>query len=195
VSSAFSPVLSEKASEEKDIPEYGGETLSSAIPQSQVKVGTKIDEYKGVAVYSNGKDYVASYGLNFSDDGYYYGLKWQCTEYVKRFYYSVFKHKMPDGAGNAKYYFNPMLEQGSYNSQRGLIQYKNGGNVKPQADDIIVFTDGKYGHVAIISAVGKDWIEVIQQNSEVPRKKYTLTKSDNEYFVDGDRKPAGWLRL
>lgn len=133
--------------------------------------------------------------MNYSDDGYYYGLKWQCTEYVKRFYYTVYQHKMPDGAGNAKYYFNPMLEQGEYNNQRGLFQYKNGGDVKPREDDLIVFTDGKYGHVAIISATGEDWIEVVQQNSEVPRKRYKLVKTDGGYDVDGDRKPAGWLRL
>ncbi|MFA6809052.1 MAG: CHAP domain-containing protein, partial [Eubacteriales bacterium] len=104
------------------------------IPQASVDEGTKIDEYKGIAVYSNGTNYMSSHGLNFSDSGYYYGYKWQCVEFVKRFYYEVYNHQMPDGAGNAKYFFNPMLGQGEFNEQRGLIQYCNGGNVKPQLD-------------------------------------------------------------
>lgn len=34
--------------------------------------------------------------------GYYYGYKWQCVEYIKRFYYEAKGHKMPDSYGNAK---------------------------------------------------------------------------------------------
>jgi hypothetical protein len=164
------------------------------ISQEDVEVGTKIDEYKGVAVYSNGKNYLASNGLNFSDDGYYFGYKWQCVEFVKRFYYEQFNHEMPDGAGHAKYFFNPLLEQGELNEQRGLYQYKNGGDVKPREDDLLVFDDGSYGHVAIISAVGDNWLEVVQQNSEFPREKYQLIVKDGTYTVEGDRNPVGWLR-
>jgi surface antigen len=165
------------------------------IPQSEVPVGTKIDEYKGVAIYSNGTDYMSSHGLNFSDDGYYYGYKWQCVEYVKRFYYEKYDHVMADGAGHAKYFFNPMLEQGEINEQRGLYQYHNGGDVQPQVDDLLVFDDGAYGHVAIISEVGDGWLEVIQQNSEVPRERYTLTAEDGKYTISGGKKAAGWLRI
>ncbi len=161
------------------------------VPQSEVPVGTKIDEYKGVAV----TDYMSTHGLSFSDDGYYYGYKWQCVEYVKRFYYEKYDHMMSDGAGHAKYFFNPMLEQGQLNEQRGLFQYHNGGDVQPQVDDLLVFDDGAYGHVAIISEIGDGWLEVIQQNSEVPRERYTLTEEDGEYNITGEKKAAGWLRI
>lgn len=184
-------------------PSYGSQVSASdrenepvkTICQSDVAVGTKIDEYKGVAVYSNGKNYMSSHGLNFSDDDYYYGYKWQCVEFVKRFYYEQYGHKMPDGAGNAKYFFNPMLEQGAFNEQRGLDQYKNSGNVQPRPDDLLVFTEGAYGHVAIISEVGDNWIEVVQQNSEVPRERYNLTVVDGNYIISGEKEPAGWLRI
>lgn len=172
--------------EDKEIP---------IIHQKDVEVGTKIDEYKGIAIYSNGKNYMSSHGLNFSEDGYYYGYKWQCVEFVKRFYYEKLGHEMTDGAGNAKYFFNPMLSQGEYNDQRGLIQYENGGDNKPQADDLLVFDDGAYGHVAIISEVGDDWVEVVQQNSEVPRERYELEVLNGKYTISGEKKPAGWLRL
>ncbi|HHV65340.1 MAG TPA: CHAP domain-containing protein [Peptococcaceae bacterium] len=184
-------------------PSYGSQNAvyaptkekAEAARQSEYPAGTPIDEYKGVVVYSNGTNYMSSHGLNFSQDGYYYGYKWQCVEFVKRFYYLKFGHEMPDGAGNAKYFFNPMLEQGAFNEQRGLYQYHNGGDVKPQEDDLLVFTDGAYGHVAIISEVGKDWIEVIQQNSEITRERYKMEEKDGKYYISGEKKPAGWLRI
>ncbi len=166
-----------------------------AARQSEVQAGTKIDSYKGVAVYSNGSNFMSSHGLSYSEDGYYYGYKWQCVEYVKRFYYEKLGHQMPDGAGHAKYFFNPMLEQGDFNEQRGLTQYQNGGNISPKEDDLLVFNDGVYGHVAIISEVEDGWIEVIQQNSEVSRERYKLKKKNGNYYIEGERQPAGWLRI
>lgn len=165
------------------------------IRQADVAAGTKIDEYQGVAVYSNGTDYMSSHGLSYSDDEYYYGYKWQCVEYVKRFYYEIYHHEMPDGAGNAKYFFNPMLGQGELNEQRGLVQFANGGNEKPKEGDLLVFNDSAYGHVAIVCGVGDDWIEVIQQNSEIPREKYSLVNKNGTYTLSGERDPAGWLRM
>lgn len=170
------------------------ESDNKMVSQSDVPSGTSIDEYKGIPVYSNGTNYMSSHGLSYSEDGYYFGYKWQCVEHVKRFYYEIYGHEMPDGAGNAKYFYNPMLAQGELNEQRGLIQYNNGGDEKPQLDDLIVFTDGAYGHVAIISEVGQGWIEVIQQNSEYPRERYELKTENGKYIIEGDREPAGWLR-
>ena len=80
-----------------------------------------------------------------------YGQKWQCVEFVKRFYYEAKGHKMPNGYGNAKDFFDDTLPQGAYNSQRDLYQYRNGGNMKPAPDDLVVFQRGLYGHVAIIT--------------------------------------------
>ena len=166
------------------------------VSQFEVPAGTEIDEYKGIVVYSNGTNYMSSHGLNFSnnEDEYYFGYKWQCVEYVKRFYYEIYGHMMPDGAGNAKYFFNPMLNQGEFNEQRGLIQYENGGDEKPRPDDLLVFTDGSYGHVAIITEVGQDFIEVIQQNSEFPRERFELNTENGSYTIQGERDPAGWMR-
>lgn len=192
------------ASEPLQVPHsYGAQSIISAnkdnlgldmVSQFDVPPGTQIDEYRGIVVYSNGTNYMSSHGLNFSDDGYYYGYKWQCVEYVKRFYYEIYGHKMPDGAGNAKFFYNPMLNQGELNEQRGLLQFKNGGDVRPLLGDLLVFTDGAYGHVAIIAAMGQGWVEVIQQNSEVPRERYEIRNENGKYTIVGDKEPAGWLR-
>lgn len=158
-------------------------------------IGDETDSYKGVFVHNNGKDYVQNYGENYSKDGYYYGYKWQCVEFVKRFYYDVKAHKMPDGFGNAKDFFDVSLMDGVLNKRRGLIQFKNGGKMKPESDDLMVFNDTKYGHVAIVTEVSIDYIEVIQQNIyEKPRMRLELSEKDGNYFVEGARKPAGWLR-
>lgn len=158
-------------------------------------IGKVMDSYKGVKVYYNGKNYAESHGKNYSNNGYYYGYKWQCVEYIKRFFYDVKGLSMPNGFGNAKDFFDSQIGQGKLNKDRGLIQYKNGGNEKPKPDDLLVFRDTKYGHVVIITKVTDDHIEVIQQNmGNKARDEFKLEFKDGKYFVGGKRTPAGWLR-
>jgi len=172
-----------------------GILLQMMIYFYEPKVGREIDSFKGVTVHYNGKEYEKCYGKHYSKDGYYYGEKWQCVEYVKRFYYEAKGHSMPDVMGNAKDFFDPAVRQGKLNHRRGLVQYRNGGDVKPQIDDLIVFTNTKYGHVAIITEVGTDWIEVIQQNVlGHPRQKLCLTVKNDHYYIGTTNRPAGWLR-
>jgi surface antigen len=159
------------------------------------KIGEDLDSYRGVHVYYNGLLFFRSYGKNYSADGYYYGQKWQCVEFIKRFYYQAKGHRMPDVMGNAKSFFDEHLPDGAFNSRRTLIQYQNGSTNKPRADDLIVFTDTKFGHVAIVTKVDEDSLEVIQQNIlGKTRQRYSLTSTNGHYFVAAPRKPAGWLR-
>lgn len=158
-------------------------------------IGREIDSYKNIKVYYNGIIYTKAYGKNYSEDGYYYGQKWQCVEYIKRFYHQEKQHKMPDVYGNATDFFDSDVKQGELNKRRNLVQYKNGGNVKPCSDDLIVFTDTKFGHVAIVTEVTANYVEVIQQNVYgKTRKRYELLIKDGGYYVGTKRKPAGWLR-
>lgn len=162
---------------------------------NSTKIGKELDSYKKVPVYYNGAIYTETYGENYSEDGYYYGYKWQCVEYVKRFYYDEKNHEMPDGYGNAKDFFDDNVKQGELNKSRDLVQYRNGEDVKPKVDDLIVFTEGEYGHVAIVTKVTDKYIEVIQQNVlGKPREKFELSMEDGQYYVGTIQKPAGWLR-
>ncbi len=159
-------------------------------------VGKELDRYKDIVVYSNGKNYSKSYGKHFSENSYYYGRKWQCVEYVKRFYYDALNHKMPELYGNATDFFDESVPQGGLNKQRDLLQYRNGGDVKPEQDDLLVFNDSKYGHVAIISKVEEDSIEVVQQNVRgKSREEFVLSNSNGTWTVGKKKKPAGWLRI
>lgn len=158
-------------------------------------VGKVRDSYRGVQVYDNGVFFFRSHGKHYSDDGYYYGQKWQCIEFVKRFYYEARKHKMADGMGHAMTFFDEQLPHGGLNQRRGLIQFRNGSEDKPRPEDLIVFTDTKYGHVAIITQVSAASLEIIQQNiMGNTRQSFNLMATNGHYFVTAPRKPAGWLR-
>lgn len=160
------------------------------------RVGRVLDSYRGVSVYDNGFLFFRSYGRNYGSNGYYFGQKWQCVEFVKRFYFEAKNHKMPDGMGHAKSFFEDGLADGGLNSRRGLFQFRNGSPTKPSPDDLMVFTNTTYGHVAIVTTVGDDSIEVIQQNIlSGSRQRFSLAATNGHYYVSGSRQPAGWLRL
>jgi CHAP domain len=164
----------------------------------QLEVGQKVDSLNGVFVYYNGGVSNVS-GRNTSNDGYNIGLKWQCVEFVKRYYFEKLNHKMPDAFGNAKDFFDPTLEDSSLNVKRNLMQFKNGSVSKPNVEDLLIY-DGtltnSYGHVSIVSNVSEQEIEIIQQNPGPfgkPREKFSLTFSNGKWVIGNDR-ILGWLR-
>jgi hypothetical protein len=65
------------------------------------EVGDVVDALHGVSVYFNGGvNHVLE--RNLADDGYNIGLKYQCVEFVKRYYLEHLNHRMPDTYGHAK---------------------------------------------------------------------------------------------
>ncbi len=61
------------------------------------RVGQEVDRLNGVAVFYNG-GVGHSAGRNLAPDGYNLGLKYQCVEFVKRYYYQRLNHKMPESS-------------------------------------------------------------------------------------------------
>jgi surface antigen len=155
--------------------------------------GEVVDRYKGVAIYDNGPLVFKSHGRHYSASGYYWGQKWQCVEFVKRFYDEAKQHQMPDVWGHAKDFFDATVPQGGLNKKRGLTQFRNGGDVSPMPDDLFIF-DGGYGHVGIVSEVGTNFVEIAQQNIyRKPRQRFTLTTTNGTYRVEAGNL-LGWLR-
>ena len=161
-------------------------------------LGTPIDSLNGVKVYYNGSiKHVA--GRSLSLDQYNFGLKYQCVEFVKRYYYEHLGHKMPDTYGHAKDFFIPNLADGALNSQRALIQYRNPSQVQPQVNDLLVYAPtlfNPYGHVAIVAEVQTNAIEIIQQNPGRwghSRQQYQLSQENGRWLVHKKR-ILGWLR-
>jgi surface antigen len=140
--------------------------IHSFYCKNDFTIGQKIDSLQGVYVYYNGNVKNIS-GRSLSKDGYNLGLQYQCVEFVKRYYYEHLNHKMPESYGHAKDFFDSTINDGERNILRNLTQYTNPSRTKPKVNDIIIF-DGnrlnKYGHVAIVSNVKDDEIEIIQQN-------------------------------
>lgn len=160
-----------------------------------LSIGDKVDSFNGVYVYYNGNiGHVLE--RNIGKDGYNIGLKYQCVEFVKRYYYLHYKHKMPDSYGHAKDFFNKKLSDGALNQARNLRQFSSPSSSKPKVGDIVIF-DGHlgnpYGHVAIVSAVSDESIEIIQQNpgpTAPSRETLFLLNKDGKYELESS---LGWL--
>jgi surface antigen len=161
-------------------------------------IGQPIDSLNGVYVYYNGGVSHVS-GRNLTADGYNLGQKYQCVEFVKRYYYEYLNHKMPDSYGNAIDFFDSKLKDGQKNKQRDLIQYQNPSQTKPKVGDLLIFkgtVSNKYGHVAIVSKVTDHKIEIIQQNpgkSAQSRVTISINKQGDKWQIKKKR-IIGWLR-
>jgi len=173
-----------------------GISFGGLLAYNHGRVGRVLDSYTKVAVYDNGLLFFRSYGKHYAVDGYYYGQKWQCVEFVKRFYHDAKQHKMPDVMGHARSFFDETVPDGALNSRRGLIQYRNGSTERPRPDDLLVFTDTKFGHVGIVTEAGENAVEIIQQNIlGRTRQRLSLAVTNGHYFITSPRTPAGWLRV
>ena len=178
---------------------YAGLKVVKKINFNQgYKVGQPLDSLNGVKVYYNGGvDHVLE--RNVTKDNYNLGLKYQCVEFVKRYYYEHLNHKMPDAYGHAKDFFDPKVKDGEFNAKRNLVQYTNPSKSKPQFGDLVIFSGSvlnRFGHVAIISKVSEDEVEIIQQNPgpfSSSRENFTLETQKGNYKIDNDRL-LGWLR-
>jgi hypothetical protein len=163
------------------------------------RVGMEIDRFQGVPVfYNGGVDH--SSGRSLAPDGYNFGQKHQCVEFVKRYYYLRLRHRMPDTYGHAKDYFDPSVADGGDNPTRGLTQYTNGSRAGPRVGDLLIFSPSffnRYGHVAIVSEVGEDGVEIIQQNTGPfgdPRDRLALRR-EIDHWSYADKRVLGWLRM
>jgi surface antigen len=164
---------------------------------NDIKVKDRIlDKLNGIPVYYN-PEVFKNTGRHLSDSGYNFGLKWQCVEFVKRYYYQRFNHKMPDTYGHAKDFFDKEIKQG-WNPHRGLMQSVNGGRVQIKKDAILIFdgnSNNPYGHIGIVSKVDNDSIEVTQQNwGTTTRMSLPLMVRDHSFYVDYPD-VLGWLTI
>ena len=123
-------------------------------------------------------------------------MEWQCVEYVNRYYYIIYGLNIRIAGQNANQYYDNA-------PSRGLVSYANGGITTPHVGDIICFSGGSAGHVAIIRNVGTTSVTAIQQNvrenSDDTNYTYPLSISSGTFTIDGSRLGTGyacqgWLR-
>jgi surface antigen len=157
-----------------------------------------IDSFNHVKVYYNGSVGNTN-GRNKTEDGYNLGLKYQCVEFVKRYYYEFLHHKMPDSYGNAKDFFDREVKDGSLNIKRNLVQYSNPSKAKPIVNDLLIF-DGSmvnsYGHVAIVCGTEDGRLTLIQHNpgsTSPSRISLDIEQEGTKWKIKNSR-ILGWLR-
>ncbi|MCC6076711.1 CHAP domain-containing protein [Pseudomonas sp. GCM10022188] len=168
-------------------------------PNLEHTVGEQIDDLNGVAIYFNGGVNTTN-GRNLSQDGYNLGLRYQCVEFVKRYYFERYDHRMPDTYGHARDFFDLSLPDGGINVRRGMLQFSNGSSTRPEADDLVVFRPwlfNRYGHVAIVASVDAASLQIAQQNPGPfgqSRESFPVASRDGKWFIEHSR-VLGWLRL
>ena len=160
------------------------------------KVGDIIDRFNNIEVYYNG-DLNNVSGRNTSYDGYNLGLLYQCVEYVKRYYYYRYDHKMPDSFGHAREFFDKSLPDRKFNPDRGLYQFVNGSEYRPLPGDILVLDGTKanpFGHVGIVTVSKGSKCEIIQQNvGTKTRATYKVVERNGLFYIT-EPTVLGWLR-
>jgi len=152
--------------------------------------GTYLGQFNTVAAFSNGSASYYSSISNFMADGFYTGVKWQCVEFVRRYYYTIFNTRLSNSAAGDAGTWYPNA------SALGLTAYQNGQSTSaPQVGDILCSTT----HIAIIKRISGNKVYTAQQNvsqdSSDLDKQLTLSVSGGKYTLSGGYGTLqGWLR-
>lgn len=165
------------------------------LERSPIAIGAPLDSLNGVIVHHNGG--MGNVSSRNMVDGYNVGLRYQCVEFVKRYYLERFNHRMPNSYGHAKDFFDTSLADGALNPARGLLQFRNNSASMPEPGDLLVLDGWKgnpYGHVAIVSNVEDGEVEIVQQNCGTTRETIGLDMYDGKWRLDS-RRALGWLRM
>ena len=175
------------------VPSAFSSGVSGQIEASGLSFGTHVGEYNGVIAYSNYENSYVSGKYNYVDV-YNTGMKWQCVEYVNRYYYVSYGQKIRIAGTNADEYYGAA-------SDRGLVAYPNSGTTSPQPGDILCSSGGTHGHVAIVREVTADSVHVIHQNwantATDNNKTISMSVSGGHYTVSGfssNYSVQGWIR-
>jgi len=156
-----------------------------------------IDSYNGVSVHYNGF-FKNTSGRNITKDGYNLGLRWQCVEFVKRYYFEKYGHQMPDSYGHAKEFFDETLGDQEMNVDRNMLQFRNTRRHMPQVDDLIVYgasQENPFGHMGIISEIKEGKITMIQQNMGTKSRQELILAEYEGIYTIADFNIKGWLRI
>jgi len=129
---------------------------SNPVYSSATTFGAILGTVNGVNLYYNGTTSPTTYNyFNGTNTGY----RWQCVEFINRYYLQVYGMDIRGTTGGNAYQYYGLA------SQKGLVAYINDGSVPPRVGDILCFSGGTgNGHVMIITEVGASQIKVAHQN-------------------------------
>jgi hypothetical protein len=121
-------------------------------------------------------------------DGLPTGKKWQCVEFVRRYYMQIHGLTFPSVA-NA-YEMMKLTEFIDIHTHQSYpCTFYSSTESTPQKDDILILEHEEYGHTAIIVGIQGDRIRIAEQNW----KPWVASYYSRELSVD-DPQIIGWLR-
>ena len=148
----------------------------------------------GVDVHSNGDLRGSGTSCAHNDTEVYdlsadppiFGFGWQCVELVNRLYATKGWYPRltlgPETNYGAKWLFT-YAETGKY---PGLTAHPNGSGYTPVPGDMIVHSNGDYGHVAVVDAIDGDVLRAVEQNrSPGGRSEYRYDAGTGAITQDG----------
>jgi hypothetical protein len=161
-----------------DIVNPTGEEQALTMPPC----GTVLASFDGTNAYSNGR-HTGTGNSCAGQGGIANGLQYQCVELVMRH----FKRKW-----NLRWYGNARtLLRGAPRDTVDVIT--NGDRSRPPVPgDMIVWENGTWGHVALVVDVGRDFVDIIEQNvagngkARLPYRDGTVGARWNGWV------PTGW---
>ena len=139
----------------------------------------------GVVAYCNNSQYSFANHLLY---GLPTGKKWQCVEFVRRYYMQIHRLTFPSVAD--AYEMMKLTEFIDIDTrQPRTCTFHSPLKSTPQKDDIIIMKHEEYGHTAIVVAVQGSRIRIAEQNW----KPWIAPHYSRELSVD-DPRIIGWLR-
>jgi trypanothione synthetase/amidase len=157
-----------------------------------------------VPAYSNGDDDF------FSNERHYFhgivtGYKWQCVEYARR-WLLLRKTCTFQSIGAAHDAWNELshIERVTDGQKFSLIPHPNGSSNLPKKDSFLIYPrcgDLPFGHIAVITEVGRDYIRIAEQNYRFHRwagnyaRQIPMVFRDGRYNMKDYYKINGWMEI
>lgn len=154
---------------------------SAVETASMPACGATLASFNGTAAYSNGGN--SGTGVSCAGQGSY-GLRYQCVELAMRHFKTRWGLRW---WGNAR----DLLT----NAPRDKVDVYNNGdrNHPPQPGDMVVWQTGQWGHVALVTAVRSNGVDIIEQNVKGGNGRATLPYSNGRIGARwGSWVPQGW---
>jgi len=157
-----------------------------------------------VPAYSNGDDNYFS-GERHYFHGIFMGFKWQCVEFARR-WLLLRKTCTFRSIGSAADAWHELsnIERVIDGKKFPLIAHSNGSSVLPKKDSLLIYPrcrDLPFGHIAIITDVGRDYIRIAEQNyrfhhwSSNYARQIPMIVKNGEFYLKDHYKISGWMEI
>ncbi|CAF1307818.1 unnamed protein product [Rotaria magnacalcarata] len=157
-----------------------------------------------VPAYSNGDDDFFSAERNYFY-GIFTGFKWQCVEFARRWLLirktCIFRNI---GSASDAWHELSTIERVTDGKKFPLKAHSNGSSTLPKKDSFLIYPrcrDLPFGHIAIITDVGHNYIRIAEQNYRFHHwsgnyaRQIPMVLKDGGYYLKDHYKISGWMEI